>query len=62
MGHRLEKKVPVNEAMKVEERLEGYSIPLFFKGVVGIAIIFGISGILFWWKVRKSTRNINGRA
>jgi nickel transport protein len=53
MGHRLEIKIPINEAMKVEKESDGYSIPLFLKGVMGISIIFGISGIFFWWKGRK---------
>lgn len=57
MGHRLEIKIPVNEAMKVEKKMEGPPIPLHLKVVMGIAIIFGISGILFW---RKGIRMSKG--
>jgi len=45
-GHRLEIKIPVNEAMKVEKDMEGCSIPLYLKVVIGIAIIFGIFGFI----------------
>ena len=46
MGHRLEIKIPVNEAMKVEKAQERYSIPLYLKVAIGVAIIFGIFGFI----------------
>ncbi len=56
MGHRLEIKIPVNEAMKVEKKSDGYSIPLFLKGLMGISIIFGLFGCLLGWKGYKKLK------
>lgn len=46
MGHRLEIKIPVNEAMKVGKKMEGHSIPLLLKVVIGLSIIFGVFGLI----------------
>jgi nickel transport protein len=59
MGHRLEVMVPVNEALVFQanqERGEASetSLSRCQKALMGISIIFGISGILFWWRGRKS--------
>ena len=59
MGHRLEVHVSVDEAMAFQNKSENEnSIPIFLtqceKAVMGVSIIFGISGILFWWKGRKA--------
>ena len=57
MGHRLEIMVPVNGTkLKTDQRhgsrAEG-SLSRYEKVLMGIAFIFGISGILFWWKGKK---------
>jgi len=44
MGHRLEIKIPVNEAMKAEKKIGKKVIPLSMKVIMGIAIIFGLIG------------------
>lgn len=62
MGHRLEVIVPVNEAKELKtnqrhgSRAEG-SLSRYEKALMGISIIFGISGAFFWWRGRKG-RNI----
>ena len=59
MGHRLEVHVPVNEAMTLQANRENENSGLslltrFEKAVMGVSIIFGISGILFGWRRRKA--------
>jgi nickel transport protein len=61
MGHRLEVNVPVDEVMALRANPEnGNSGPGLFNGfgkiVMGVSIIFGISGILFGWKGRKTKK------
>jgi nickel transport protein len=61
MGHRLEVHVPVNEAMSLQTiRENGNSGPNLLtrceKTVMGVSIIFGISGIVFWLKGRKTRK------
>ena len=61
MGHRLELKVPVNETMTLqtnEQRGEAgqASLSRYQKALMGISIIFGISGIFFWRRGRKVYR------
>jgi len=58
MGHRLEVMVPVNEAMELKtDKQAGGSAesPLsrYEKALMGISIIFGISGVFFWWRGKK---------
>jgi nickel transport protein len=59
MGHRLEVNVPVDEAMALRANPENANArPNFLtrweKAVMGVSIIFGMSGILFWLKARKA--------
>jgi len=61
MGHRLEVNVTVDETMVLRANPEnGNARPGFLtrceKAVMGVSIIFGISGILFWWKGRKTKK------
>ena len=58
MGHRLEVIVPVNETRKLKTAqqagwLSESSFCMFEKALMGICIIFGISGILFWWRAKR---------
>lgn len=58
MGHRLKVEVPVDKALALpahqedEEAGQG-SLNRYEKAVMGVSIIFGISGILFWWKGQR---------
>ena len=57
MGHRLEVMVPVNEAKELKTdqdsgRLES-SFSRYEKALMGISIIFGLSGIFFWWRGKR---------
>jgi nickel transport protein len=59
MGHRLEVNVTVDEAMALQANAESgnlkpASLARWEKAVMGVSIIFGISGILFWLKGRKT--------
>jgi len=59
MGHRLEVNVPVDEAMVLRPIHENVNsgrgfLTRYGKAVTGVSVIFGISGILFWWKGRKT--------
>jgi nickel transport protein len=60
MGHRLEIKVRVDEAMALRENRKenanegGVFLTRYQKALIGLSIIFGVSGILFWWKGRKA--------
>jgi len=58
MGHRLEVKVPVNETLALQESQQREeagqsSLSRYQRGLIGISIIFGISGIFFWWKAKR---------
>ena len=58
MGHRLEVMVPVNEAkeLKTDKQAGGSaesSLSRYEKALMGISIIFGISGVFFWWKGKR---------
>jgi len=61
MGHRLEVHVPVDKAMALKANpkngnLKPGSLIRWEKAVMGVSIIFGISGILFWLKGRKTKK------
>ena len=61
MGHRLEMVVPVEQAsnaveIKTTGHEAGESSSKFEKVVMGISIIFGISGCLLWWGSRRRGR------
>jgi len=58
MGHRLEVPVSVNEAMKLKTdeqagRSARSSLSKYDRALMGICIIFGISGVLFLWRGKK---------
>ncbi len=62
MGHRLEVNVPVDEAMKfITDPVSGgpkNSLSKYEKALIGIAVIFGVSGFFFWRqgaKIRKKS-------
>ena len=66
MGHRLEVKVPVNETLTLqtkEQRGEAdqASLSRYQKALIGVSTLFGISGILFWWRGKK-TRGLSESA
>ena len=57
-GHRLEVKVSVNEAMKLKSvQKNNGAIPgrrsIYERAIMGVSIIFGISGILLWLRWKK---------
>ena len=59
MGHRLELSVPVDETLVFQDKQQrgetGKSLPSRYeKAFMGISIIFGISGILFWWRGKRA--------
>ena len=61
MGHLLELNVPVDETLVFQDNQQrgetGESSPSRYdKALMGISIIFGISGIFFWWKGRRAYR------
>lgn len=58
MGHRLEIKVPIDEAMKVEGKIEEKAIPLYLRIIIGIAIIFGITGLVCLMKLIRHNKGI----
>ena len=58
MGHRLELNVPVDETLVFQDNQQRgetgeSSSSRYEKALMGISIIFGISGTFFWWKGRK---------
>ncbi len=56
MGHRVEVPVTVNEAMKLKtDEQAGSSLSKYEKALMGICIIFGISGILFLWREKRES-------
>ena len=62
IGHRLEVDIPVDEALKLKtDQVPGRptrSLAKYEKALMGISIIFGLSGFLFWrlgMRVRKKS-------
>lgn len=58
MGHRLEVTVPVDETIAIQanqerEETAGSYLSRYEKALMGISIIFGISGVFFWWWGKK---------
>ena len=58
MGHRLEVTVPVNEQLVREEDTQSAkagqsALSRYEKALMGISIIFGISGVFFWCRGKK---------
>ncbi len=63
MGHRLEVNVPVDETMAIQVNQERGAtaeshLSRYEKALMGLSIIFGLSGILFWWKGKKRQGSI----
>ena len=58
MGHRLEVTVPVNEQLVREEDTQSAkaaqsALSRYEKALMGLSIIFGLSGIFFWWRGKR---------
>ena len=58
MGHRLEMKVPVDKSLAVSpthqtETVGRHSQCKYQRAFMGICIIFGVLGLVFWWKGKK---------
>ena len=58
MGHRLEIKVPVDENLALSAKHETETVGFhshsqYQRAFMGICIIFGILGIVFWWKGKR---------
>jgi nickel transport protein len=61
IGHRLEIMVAVNDSMRLksdQQKRESItsSFSRYERALMGISIIFGISGILFWWKGKRISK------
>lgn len=61
MGHRLALKANIDKMFnldKINEQqakdINKNSLPKYERALMGISIIFGISGIFFWWRGRKN--------
>lgn len=59
MGHRLEICVPVNEALALQAKQQRgeaaeSSLCRYEKALMGISIMFGVFGVFFWWRGKKS--------
>jgi nickel transport protein len=69
LGHRLEVAVPVNEALALNAEQKtatgaGDSLSRYEKALMGVSIIFGMCGVLFWWqgkRIRSRQRSGNTR-
>ena len=64
MGHRLEVNVTVDEAMVLQATRENRNagrgfLTRYEKALMGISIIFSLSGIFFWWKGRSMCRKVD---
>ncbi len=57
IGHRLEIQVPVDEVknLKTDRAAEGSksSLAKYERALMGVSIIFGLSGIFFWWRGKR---------
>jgi len=62
MGHRLALKTNIDKTLninKTEQQAKSINqgfLSRYERALIGISIIFGISGIFFWWKGRKIYR------
>lgn len=64
MGHRLEMVIPVKEEMKsgAGQRLEGpveRLISRYERAITGLSLIFGVTGIILWWRTKRSKIYLN---
>lgn len=58
MGHRLEVNVPVDEHLVWQEKEQSgetstSTLSRYQKALMGVCIIFGVLGVLFWWWGKK---------
>ena len=65
IGHRLEMTVPVSEPLGLKSQQQNgeqikSSLSRYERAIMGISIIFGISGILFWWKGKRILKRGKG--
>ncbi len=65
IGHRLEVTVPVSEPLELKSQQQNgeqikSSLSRYERAIIGICIIFGISGILFWWRGKKISKRRKG--
>lgn len=65
IGHRLEMTVPVREPLGLKSQQQNggqIKSPLSRneRGIMGISIIFGICGILFWWRGKRILKRGKG--
>ncbi len=51
MGHGIEAKIIVNESLEMEE--QSHHLPVWYKILFGISIIFGFTGIMFYFSATK---------
>lgn len=65
MGHRLALKTNIDKTLNLKKTDEQQaksmnesSLPKYAGALMGISIIFGISGIFFWWRGRRVYRKI----
>jgi nickel transport protein len=60
MGHRLEVKVPVTQELvqgaQVKTAARTITSSLFERALVGLSLIFGIAGLLFYWRAVRIRR------
>jgi len=60
MGHRLEVKVPVTmdqvQRIQVKPAAPTTTSSLFVRALVGLSLIFGIAGLLFYWRAVRIRR------
>lgn len=61
MGHREEKIIDITEEFLKGSSSAGASdgLPVYWKILIGVSLILGCTGILFWTKVRKALGGVN---
>jgi nickel transport protein len=66
MGHRLAVKPIIDEDMnpnktggQTDGAVDGGFLPRYEKAFMGLSLIFGISGVFFWWRGRRLYRRID---
>ena len=66
MGHRLAVKTIIDEDMnpkktggQTDRAADGGFFPKYEKAFTGLCLIFGISGVFFWWRGRRYNRRMN---
>ncbi len=63
MGHRLAVKTIIDESMNLNKTggqtdwtADGGFLPRYEKAFMGLSLIFGVSGLFFWWRGRRFYR------